>query len=249
MDLDIQGTAALLTASSSGLGKASARSLAAEGVNVVVNGRDEARLAQAVEEIERTARGEVVGVPGDVTNPDDVGALVETTVDTFGGIDHLVTSAGGPTRFTFFETSDEDWYEAFDLLLMSVVRVVREAGDHLRTGDGGSIVNITSIVTKEASPTNVLSSSVRMSVAGLAKVLAYELAPDVRVNAVLPGLYDTPRLHDAGQATVDASEVPLARVGRPAELGDTVAYLCSDRSSYLTGASIPVDGGAVHANL
>lgn len=249
MNLEIEGDAALLTASSSGLGKASARALASEGVDVVVNGRDEDRLDDAVAEIRQSARGRVVGQPGDITDPDDVARLVETTVDEFGGIDHLVTSTGGPTRYTFFETDDEHWYDAFDLLVMSVVRTVQEAGEYLRAEGGGTIVNITSLVTKEASPTNVLSSSVRMSVAGLAKVLSYELAPEVRVNAVLPGLYDTRRRHDAGQATVETSEVPLGRVGDPAELGSSVAYLCSGRSGYLTGASILVDGGASHTTL
>lgn len=249
MDLGIDGNTALLTASSSGLGKASAIALAEEGVNVVVNGRDKERLEDAVQEITQTARGDVVGVAGDITDTDDVETLVETTVDTFGGIDHLVTSTGGPTRYRFFETEDEHWYDAYDLLVMSVVRTVQQAGAHLQADGGGSIVNITSIVTKEASPTNVLSSSVRMSVSGLAKVLSYELAPDVRVNAILPGLYDTPRSHDAGQPTVEQSDVPLARVGDPAEFGATVAYLCSERAGYLSGASIQVDGGAIRSNL
>jgi len=249
MNLGINGNTALLTASSSGLGKASAMALAEEGVNVVINGRDENRLADAVEEITRSAHGEVVGVAGDITNPDDVETIVETAVDTFGGIDHLVTSTGGPTRYKFFESEDQHWYDAFDLLVMSVVRTVQEAGEYLRADGGGTIVNITSIVTKEASPTNVLSSSVRMCVSGLAKVLSYELAPDVRVNVVLPGLYDTPRSNDAGQPTVDRSEVPLARVGDPEEFGSTVAYLCSERAGYLSGASIQVDGGAIRSNF
>ncbi|WP_436348470.1 SDR family NAD(P)-dependent oxidoreductase [Natronorubrum sp. FCH18a] len=244
MDLEIEGNAALVLASSSGLGKASAKSLAQAGADVVVNGRDADRLQSAVEEIEAVATGEVVGCAGDITEPADIETLVETTVDEFGGLDHLVTSAGGPTRYTFFEAPDDEWYYAFDMLVMSVVRAVREAGPHLRE-NGGTIVNITSMVTKEASTANVLSSSVRMSVAGLAKVLSQELAPDVRVNTVLPGLYETPRRMDSGQPGVTHSEIPLGRLGEPAELGDTVAYLCSPRSGYLTGAAIPIDGGAL----
>ena len=143
MDLEIAGNSALVTASSSGLGKASAKALAREGANVVINGRDEERLAEAKSEVESVAAGEVVAQPGDLTEPEDVAALVEATVDEFGGLDHLVTSAGGPPSVPFLDTTDEDWYEAYDLLVMSVVRLVREAAPHLQDG-GGTIVNVTS---------------------------------------------------------------------------------------------------------
>lgn len=248
MQMNLDGTAALVVASSSGLGKASATSLAESGVDVVINGRDEARLENAVKELRETAEGEVVGYTGDITNPDDITRLVQTTVDEFGQLDHLVTSAGGPTRYAFGETNDDDWYYAYDMLVMSVVRAVREAIPHLIETEG-TIVNITSMVTKEASGANVLSSSVRMCVQGLAKVLSDELAPEVRVNTVLPGLYHTPRRHDAGEAGVDLSDVPLDRMGKARELGDVVAFLCSEYSSYLTGTAIPIDGGALQSTL
>lgn len=248
MQLNLDGNAALVVASSSGLGKASATSLAESGVDVVINGRDEARLENAVKELRETAEGEVVGYTGDITNPDDITRLVQTTVDEFGQLDHLVTSAGGPTRYDFGETNDDDWYYAYDMLVMSVVRAVREAIPHLIETEG-TIINITSMVTKEASGANVLSSSVRMCVQGLAKVLSDELAPEVRVNTVLPGLYHTPRRHDAGEAGVDLSDVPLDRMGKARELGDVVAFLCSEYSSYLTGTAIPIDGGALQSTL
>lgn len=248
MELDIDGNAALVVASSSGLGKASASALSKSGVDVVVNGRNEDRLEEAVEDLRQDADGRVVGCPGDMTNADDVTRMVETTIEEFGRLDHLVTSAGGPTRYAFAETKDEDWYYAYDMLVMSVVRAVREAMPHLIEANG-TIINITSIVTKEASGANVLSSSVRMTVQGLAKVLSKELAPEVRVNTVLPGLYDTPRRHDEGEPGVDQSEVPLGRLGDSRELGDVVAFLCSNYSSYLTGAAIPIDGGALQSTL
>lgn len=248
MQLDINGNAALVIASSSGLGKASASALAEAGVDVVVNGRDEDRLEEAVEDLRRDAQGRVIGCPGDMTDSDDITQLVERTVDEFGRFDHLVMSAGGPTRYTFAETEDEDWYYAYDMLVMSVVRAVREAMPHLVEANG-TIVNITSIVTKEASSANVLSSSVRMTLQGLAKVLSKELAPEVRVNTVLPGLYNTPRRHDEGEPGVDQSEVPLGRLGDARELGDVVAFLSSDHSSYLTGVAIPIDGGALKSTL
>jgi len=165
----LDGDAALVTASSSGLGKASAKALAREGANVVLNGRDEDRLEAAREEISAVADGRVVAQPGDLTDPDDISALVSRTVDEFGGIDHLVTSAGGPASGPFLETTDEDWYHAYDLLVMSVVRLVREAADELRAGDGGNVVHITSRSVKEAIDSLVLSNSVRMGVIGLEK--------------------------------------------------------------------------------
>ncbi|QLG63648.1 SDR family oxidoreductase [Halorarum salinum] len=262
MDLEIDGNAALVTASSSGLGKASATALAREGVNVVVNGRDEERLAEATSEIEAEATGEVVAQPGDLTDEDDVAALVETTVEEFGGLDHLVTSAGGPPSGAFLETDDEDWYDAYDLLVMSVVRLAREAHPHLQDGDGGTIVNITSRSVKEALDSLVLSNSVRMSVVGLEKTLSKEFAPEVRANTVLPGPHETSRIQDLVNQAVDRGDYdsyeeglsdwagnPLERIGDPMELGNTVAFLSSPKSGFVNGTALPIDGGSTGANL
>jgi len=262
MDLGIEGDAALVTASSSGLGKASATALSREGADVVINGRDEDRLAAAKAEIEAVAAGRVVTQQGDLTVEKDVERLVERTVDEFGGLDHLVTSAGGPPSGAFLETTDEDWYEAFDLLVMSVVRLVREATPHLRA-DGGTVVNITSRSVKEAIDSLVLSNSVRMSVIGLEKTLSTELAPEIRVNAVLPGSHETSRIENLVEAAVERGEydsyeegmrargesVPIGRVGDPMELGDTVAYLCSERAGNINGQAVVIDGGSGSANL
>ncbi|AEH36807.1 SDR family oxidoreductase [Halopiger xanaduensis] len=262
MDLQIDGNAALVTASSSGLGKASATALAREGVNVVINGRDEDRLADAKADIEEVATGEVVAQPGDLTEEDDIEQLVETTVDEFGGLDHLVTSAGGPPSGPFLETDDEDWYEAYELLVMSVVRLAREAEPHLKEGEGGTIVNITSRSVKEAIDSLVLSNSVRMSVIGLEKTLSQEFAPDVRANAVLPGPHETSRIEDLVEQAVERGEYdsyeeglenwadnPLERVGDPMELGNTVAFLSSPQSGFINGQSIVIDGGTTGSNL
>jgi len=263
MDFEIAGNAALVTASSSGLGKASAKALAREGADVVVNGRSQESLDEAVAEIEEVADGEVVGVQADLTDADDIERLVETTVEEFGGLDHLVTSAGGPPSGPFLETTDEDWYDAFDLLVMSVVRTVRAAADHLEADGGGTIVNITSRSVKEAIPSLVLSNSVRMSVIGLEKTLSTELAPEVRANAVLPGPHETSRITELIDQAVERGEYdsyeegleargesnPLGRIGDPMELGDTVAYLCSPRSEYINGTAIPIDGGSGNSNL
>lgn len=201
-------------------------------------------------------------VAGDITDPAVPAALVQQTVDEFGGIDHLVTSAGGPPSGWVRDTTDEDWYAAFDLLVMSVVRLVREAANELEHG-GGSIVTITSKTVKEAVDALVLSNGVRMAVIGLEKTLSRDLAPDVRVNAVLPASIESPGVrqlledavargeHVSYEAARDArvDGVPLDRLGQPIELGDTVAFLCSERAGYITGAAIPIDGGATHSNL
>ncbi|WP_435075523.1 SDR family oxidoreductase [Halorubrum sp. HHNYT27] len=263
MDLHIAGNAAVVTASSSGLGKASARALAAEGVDVVVNGRDEDRLAEAVEDIRADATGSVVGQQGDIAVREDIESVVQRCVDEFGRLDHLVTSAGGPASKSTLETTDEDWYDAFDMLVMSVVRAVRAGESHLRADGGGSIVNITSMSVKEPSSTLVLSASVRMAVAGLEKTLSRELAPDVRSNMVLPRSIETERIRSLGEAAIErgeyesydevlaerAGDSPLGRLGRPDELGDLVAFLCSDRASYLNGTAISVDGGVSKSTL
>jgi 3-oxoacyl-[acyl-carrier protein] reductase len=261
MDLEIEGNAALVTASSSGLGKASATALAREGANVVINGRDEERLDAAAADIREVATGSVVAQPGDITDPDHVAALVEATVEEFGGLDHLVTSAGGPPSGAFLDTTDEDWYDAYDLLVMSVVRLVREAAPHLRE-DGGTIVTITSRSVKEALDSLVLSNAVRMSVIGLEKTLSKELAPEVRANAVLPGAHETSRIRDLVEQAVERGEYdsyeegladwgtgPLERIGDPMELGDTVAFLSSPRSGFINGAAVPIDGGSTGSNL
>ncbi len=253
----------MVSASSSGLGYGSAEVLASEGCDVVVNGRDETRLEEAVEGLREVADGEVVGVQSDISTEEGAVRPVERAVEEFGGVDHLVTSAGGPPSGSFLETSDDDWYEAFDLLVMSVVRMVREAEPHLREDGGGTVVNITSRSVKEALDSLVLSNSVRMSVIGLEKTLSKELAPDVRCNAVLPGAHETSRIRELVEDAVErgehgsyeealeewSSDVPLDRVGRPRELGDVVAYLSSERSSYVNGVAVPVDGGSGCSNL
>ena len=263
MDLEIEENSALITASSSGLGKASAKALASEGVNVIMNGRDEDRLSSAVREVEEVASGCVIGQPGDLTNSEDIDVLVERTVSEFGGIDHLVTSAGGPPRLRPKDADDEDWYNAFNLLVMSVVRLTREAEPYLRRDGGGTIVNITSRSVKRASPSNVLSSSVRMGVIGLEKTLSEDFAPEIRANAVLPGSHSTPRVMDPLNQSVEDGEyqtieeairsrtrdIPVGRLGDPMETGELVAYLSSPRSGFINGQAIVIDGGAINSTF
>ncbi|MCD2205267.1 SDR family oxidoreductase [Halobacterium sp. KA-6] len=263
MGFQLSGNVALVTASSSGLGKASAEIFAEEDANVVVNGRDSGRLEEAVEELDKLGEGEVIGVSGDLTNAEDIENLVDQTLEEFGQLDHLVTNVGGPPSGSFLETTEKDWYEAYDLLVMSVVRLVKECVDPLKESEYGTIVNITSRSVKEAIDSLVLSNSVRMSVIGLEKTLSKELAPEVRANAVLPAPHETERIRNLVEQGVERGEYesvqsgleergsdnPMGRIGQPRELGEVVAFLSSPRSSYVNGVSIPVDGGDGSSNL
>ncbi|GKZ15003.1 SDR family oxidoreductase [Haladaptatus sp. T7] len=261
MDLGLEGNTALVTASSSGLGLASAKALAREGANVVICARSEDGLASAEEEIADLGGGDVLAVPTDITDPDEIEALVEATVEEFGGLDHLVTSAGGPPSGPFLDTLERDWYAAYDLLVMSVVWLTKRAHPHLVESDAGTVVNITSTSVREAIDGLVLSNAVRRGVIGLMQTQAQEFAPDVRVNAVLPGAHETPRIQDLVEAALErgeydsyeegladwASDIPMGRVGDPMELGDTVAFLSSERASFVNGVALPIDGGRLRS--
>lgn len=261
MDFGIEGNTAAVTAGSAGLGLASAEALAREGADIAVCGRTEGRLADAKETLVAAGDGEVLTVQADITKREHVEAFLDETVESFGGLDHLVTSAGGPPSATFLETDDEDWYDAYDLLVMSVVWATRHAHPHLVESDAGTVVNITSASVKEIIDALVLSNSVRRAVLGLMKTQSREWAPDVRVNAVLPGSHETSRIADLVEQGVEAgrfddyesgldawaSGTPLERVGDPEELGEAVAYLSSERASYVTGVALPVDGGSTRS--
>jgi NAD(P)-dependent dehydrogenase (short-subunit alcohol dehydrogenase family) len=260
MDLGLSGEGALVTAGSSGLGLASAEALAAAGANVAVCGVTPEHVDSARETLVATGDGDVLAVEADITDAGAVEGFVDDTVEAFGGLDHVVTSAGGPPSGPFLDMDDGDWYDAYDLLVMSVVRTTRAAYPHLADG-GGSIVNVTSRSVKEVIGGLVLSNSVRRAVIGLMKTQADEFAPDVRVNAVLPGAHETARIEELVEQAVERGEydsyeagladwsagVPLERVGEPSELGETVAWLCSDAASYVTGTAIPVDGGSMRS--
>jgi len=261
MDLHLDGDVALVTASSSGLGFASAQSLAREDAHVTICGRDPERLAAAEATLEGVGSGRVLARQADLTDPAAVGALVEATVDEFGGLDHLVTSAGGPPSGGFHDMADRDWYGAYDALVMSAVWTLREADPHLDESDAGTWTAITSRSVREVIDDLVLSNAVRRAVIGLVKSVSHEFGPSVRANAVLPGAHETSRIEELVEDAVDRGEhdtyedglaewgdgVPLGRIGDPQELGDVVAFLASDRASYVNGTSLPIDGGSLRS--
>ena len=258
MDLELDGNVALCTAATSGLGLASATAMAREDAHVAVCGRSESHLEDAREQIDAAGDGNVLAVRADITDPDEVAAFVEATVEELGDLDHVVTSAGGPPSGEFLDTTEREWYEAYDQLVMSVVWTTRLAYPYLVDSEAGTIVNITSRSVAEVMDDLVLSNSVRRAVVGLMETQAREFAPDVRVNAVLPNDIETARIEELVQDAVDRgdydsyedgienwSDVPLGRLGDPRELGDVVAFLSSARASYVTGTAVPVDGGAI----
>jgi len=258
MDLGLRGKTALVTAASKGMGKACALGLAREGARVAMCARTENELQKAAEEVRKTG-AEVLAVPADVTRAADVERLVRRVNEQFGGVDVLVANAGGPPRGKFDELTDEQWTAAFELSLLSVVRLVRAVLPTMRQRRWGRIVTIQSTSVKQPIDGLLLSNGVRPGVAGLMKTLAVELGKDnILVNTVCPGRILTDRF--LGGATGSglspeqyvarhSTDIPLGRVGTPEEFANVVVFLASERASYVTGVAIQVDGGVVRGLL
>ncbi|WP_340098612.1 SDR family oxidoreductase [Salinibaculum salinum] len=261
MDLELADSAVLCTAATSGLGLASATAFAREGADVAVCGRTAGHIDDARETLRAAGNGDVLATEADITDPDHVAAFVEQAAEKFGGIDHVVTSAGGPPSGPFEEMADRDWYQAYDMLVMSVVWTLRETVPYLRESESGTLVAITSRTVREVREGLLLSNAVRRAVDGLVKTVSREMAPDIRANAVLPGAHETARIEELIEAAVErgavddydagyrdwADDVPLDRIGDPQELGDVVAFLSSPRASFVNGASLAVDGGSMRS--
>src|SRR5205823_11344706 len=263
MDYGLRGRVALVNAASKGIGHGIAEALAAEGVRLVLSARNGGLLERTAAEIAAAHRVEVVPVGADVVSAGAAETLVGTATSRFGRLDILVNNSGGPPAGTFADLDDAAWQHAFDLLLRNVVRMVRAALPHLRASGHGRIVNVASTSVKQPIPGLILSNSLRAGVVGLARTLADELAPDdITVNTVCPGRILTDRLREGQReraaregVPVDdlvhatAVDVPLGRIGDPSDMGHLVAFLCSDAASYITGTTIPVDGGLVRGLL
>lgn len=259
MDLGLKGRAALVTAASKGMGRACALGLAAEGARVAMCARTESELRTAAEEVRARTGAEVLAVPADVTRAAEVKALVARVVGAFGGVDVLVANAGGPPRGYFDELTDEQWQGAFELSLLSTVRLIREVLPSMRQRKWGRIVTIQSSSVKQPIAGLLLSNAVRPGVAGLVKTLASELGKDnVLINTVCPGRIMTDRfLGGAKQAGLpveqflarQSAEVPLGRIGAPEEFANVVVFLASEKASYVTGVTLQVDGGLVRGLL
>lgn len=241
MQLDLAGRTAIVCGSSAGIGLGIAEALADEGANVVMFARRREPLEKEAERIGGLA------VPGDVTNADDCERLVQTAVAEHGGVDILINNSGGPPRSQAVGLDAEAVESAVRLLLVSVVRLTGLCLPYLERSQGGRIVNVTSGTVREPADNLVLSNAVRPGVIGWAKTLAREVgAMGITVNSIAPGWIDTERIrevHPEGPSEEDLRAVPLRRLGKPREIGDLVAFLCSDRAGYISGVVVPIDGG------
>ena len=259
MDLGIKDRVAVVAASSQGLGQAVARGLAKEGAKLALCARTASALNTAAEEIRRDTGAEVMTHALDVTDYAEVRRFIAAVVERFGRLDICVANAGGPPAKSFAETTIEDWRAAADLNLMSTVYLAKEALPVMQRQRWGRFIAITSVAVKQPVDGLILSNAVRSGVSGLIKTLANEYGRHgVLVNNVCPGYTATARLEElshrlAEKEGVDpaeigerwASQTALGRVGRPEEFADLVVFLASERATYITGASIAVDGGLV----
>jgi 3-oxoacyl-[acyl-carrier protein] reductase len=249
VDLGIEGRAALVMAASRGIGKGIAGALAREGARVAVSSRSEEALRTAAEEI----RGEVRAFPADTGDLDRLRQLPGEVAAALGPIEILVTNTGGPPPGEALDNTQEDWEAAFRSLVLAPRVLIEEVLSGMRERAWGRIVNVASSSIREPIPGLALSNANRMAALGLLETLADEVAGDgVTVNTVATGMFATDRLADhhgsLEQAEAAARErIPARRLGQPEEYGDLVAFLCSERAAYLTGAVIPLDGGLLRS--
>jgi NAD(P)-dependent dehydrogenase (short-subunit alcohol dehydrogenase family) len=256
MDLELSGRVALITGGSKGIGRGIATSLAREGAFVAICARRQRDLAEAVDAIRRESGNEqVIGVPADVTNPEDIERFIEAARDRFSRIDILVNNAGGSAARPFERVSDEDFEADLALKLMAAIRTSRLAVPHMRAGGYGRIINITAIQGKHPGPSTMPTAISRAAGIAFTKALSKDLAKDgILVNTICIGLIRSEQIERAAGARFEdlplddalarmGEVVPLGRIGRPEEVGDLVAFLASPRGSYITGVAINADGG------
>lgn len=254
MELHLENKTVLVTAGSKGIGLATALGFHKCGAKVAICGRSQDKLDAAAAQMPGC-----LALVGDVTKSQDIEHVIAEVNKQFGGIDILVNNAGGPPPGLFVDLADEDWEDAVNLTLMSVVRATRLVLPHMRSQKWGRIINISSSGVKQPVPGLTLSNSIRMGVLGWAKTLANQVAADnVLVNTVCPGFTETDRITQileqqsaATSKSTDevaakiASQIPMQRIGQPEEIANLAVFLGSGAASYITGTAIQVDGGSV----
>ncbi|MFT9848215.1 SDR family oxidoreductase [Aneurinibacillus sp. REN35] len=259
MEMKLNGKVALVIASSQGLGRAIAEQLVREGAHVMITSRDEEKLRQVKEELTQIGTGKVAYHRTDITDYDQIKALVQATRDAFGSIDILINNAGGPPGGGFEQLDDEQWQKAFELNLLSYIRLTREVLPDMKQKNDGRIINIASSSVKQPIPGLILSNAFRLGIVGLSKTLSMELAQyNILVNTVAPGRIATDRvahldeMNGAKQGiTKEEMEeksrqtIPLKRYGEPEEFAKVVTFLVSGASTYITGSTLVVDGGMI----
>lgn len=263
MDLGLKGRVALVAAASRGLGRAVAEELANEGASLVLCARGAETLEETRNYIEQTAGTPVLAVPADLSLVSDIATVFNTGLERFGRIDILVTNAGGPPAGQFETLSRESWEAATRLTLHSALELTRHVLPGMKERRWGRILNITSIAVKQPVENLMLSNSLRAAVTGFARTLANEVAPlGITVNNIMPGYTRTERVEELARMMAEKEEIsaaefvgrwereiPMQRLGEPREFAALAAFLVSERASYITGSSIPVDGGWIRALL
>lgn len=257
MDLGLKGKFALVTASSKGLGYAAARALAGEGAAVMVCSRNRPAVDEAATELRKETGAKVVAVAADVSTVTGISTIARTVARTFGRLDILVSNAGGPPRGDILTMAEDEWRTGYELTLMSTVRLVRAFLPGMVERKWGRIVTITSFVAREPVNDLLLSAVFRPGVHALSKVVSNtHAAANVTVNTVCPGYILTARQRELFEARAKsegrsvtrlvremAAAIPSGRPGRPEEVGEVIAFLASERASYITGVNLLVDGG------
>jgi 3-oxoacyl-[acyl-carrier protein] reductase len=263
MDLQLKDKRALVTGASRGLGFATARGLAFEGCRVAINSRNKEKLSDTARQLTGQCQTEVIPLPGDIADPAVPETLIQQVSQAFGGLDILITNAGGPPPGRFDVFDDNAWQNAIELSLMSHVRLIRAALPWLRKSPAASVLAITSYSVKQPIPNLVLSNSIRAATVGLIKTLALELgAEGIRFNSILPAWTETERVYALMEnrarvngTTVEeeiakqAKDSPLGRMGTPEEFANAAVFLVSPAAAYITGVMLTVDGGMYKGTL
>ena len=257
MDLGLKGKRALVIGASRGLGYADANTLAAEGCRVVISSRNAEKLSVAAKEIADTQDIPVFALPADISNASAPEKTIKQAVDALGGLDLLVTNAGGPPPGAFESFNEDDWAKGIDLSLMGHVRLIKAALPYLRESDAASVLTITSYSVKQPVPNLILSNSIRAATVALTKSLSIELGEEnIRFNSILPGWTKTERVTElltaraqandtsvAAELSKQIADCPLGRMADPQEFANPAVFLLSPAASYITGVSLLVDGG------